>query len=175
VSVLRTLAQFPALPLVPGSSFLLWYDEYMLRVSTETLKIGRYRLAAASVEPSLPGRSVKGSVCGASHAVACENLFTTWAQAGALHLKALLNGTVVAEILAAKTRSVARAGRLLLLCSGVLGKCSTIADKRCCNAKDNRWNAHGFLLWSSSSCLRPIELSIERSPPDQDCSSKKGR
>jgi hypothetical protein len=62
----------------------------------EALKIGQ-------------GRGSTRPLCsfGRSHAVACENLFASRAQAGALHLKTLLNGTVIAEILAAKTRGVA--------------------------------------------------------------------
>jgi hypothetical protein len=55
--------------------------------------------------------------------VALEYLPTWSAEPRAVLLQAGLNGTVVAEILAAKTLGVARAGTLLLRRAGTLRKC----------------------------------------------------
>ena len=69
---------------------------------------------------ALPKPNDRGSIQAPLHSVIFEDLFAGGTQPGALHLKALLDRTVVTEVLSAKTRRIARACGLFLLSASML-------------------------------------------------------
>jgi hypothetical protein len=83
-----------------------------------------------------------------SHSVALEDFLAGRTQAGTLRLKALLNGVVIAEFLAAKALGVARACGLLLLGAHMLGLGGAATSGECgseesCQTENECRRAHG--------------------------------
>src|SRR5579863_8044188 len=79
----------------------------------------------------------------ASHPVAFEHLLAGRTEARALALKTLLHGVVIAEILAAEARCIARARALLLLGSHMLGLRDSVSAEQYCQTNNNRQRTHG--------------------------------
>jgi hypothetical protein len=75
------------------------------------------------------------------HPVAFENSFAGSAQAGAPHLKALLHGVVITEILATKTRRIARTRGLFLPGACMLGQRTCTSRERNSQTRDNGKNS----------------------------------
>ena len=61
--------------------------------------------------------------------MAFEHFLAGPTQVAAIHLKALLNGTVIAEVLATQARRIARACGLLLRRARMLGQRSSASDE----------------------------------------------
>ncbi|MGY3132656.1 hypothetical protein ACVWZM_003338 [Bradyrhizobium sp. USDA 4501] len=90
------------------------------------------------------------------HSVAFENLLAASAQAGPLHLKTVLHGTVIAEVLPAEALCIARARALFRWRTGMLRQRGTAAHHGSSNKSCNRNIAHCDFLPRPNGQRGPI-------------------